>query len=619
MRKTVLLVLALALSTATLALPAESSDVVVLLDTSESVFGYFEDIIDYVVNHVANGYLLHGDVFHLLTFSETSQLELSREASNEDAIRSLVSRLYLLLPFGKKTDVLSALNYLDQYVSDLRETSPKRILIITDGVHNPPAGSPFVRMSEEKVLSTVDEMTASMTAKGWKVSLIRVPFEPEPGSSDPDTERKAADTFMDRLSSGLRSEAVTFDPDDPEGVARDTLSLPEAIYPGHLGKKAETFSFPVKIKNTGGSRISLELRAVTADDQDLLDKKTFLTVAAGETGTMNVRLTLPKDMKNGPVELPVKLVFADDMRVNPAGTTLSLTLSRNPVAAFFQRSLTVILFILIVLALLGVIALIVWTLFGMSGMSKSSVAKAAYGKDSQGEGARPSHVSAPAYAAAGTKSAGQGGARVQAVDNPASASATEGLKPVAVKEEGLLDLSGKTVLTNGYVIPLKMKEPIVALKEPRKAKLEAEKRKAERAAQSEALRREARFSSILHKKGEDGLHVHMTIAEQNPAIGLRNVHHMKAGSQMHVGGGALSEFLVFVVRVPKKIATVHWDGEKLTFLPLRPDYFPDLEGPVEDCLGKKLDAISPEGFHMTICFESWQNPSERSDKMLRVL
>lgn len=613
MRKTALLFLAIVLTLAAPNLWAEASDVVVLVDTSESVFGFFESIVDYVVTHVANGYLLQGDTFHLLTFSETSQLELSQEISEEDSIRSVVSRLFLLLPFGKKTDILSALSYLDQYVSALGERKTKRILIITDGIHNAPSGSPYAGISQESVLNAIDELTASMIAKGWKISLIRVPFEAEPGSRDPSADNRNADSFMNRLAEGLRVKAVTFNPSDPEQVARDSLSLPDASYPGYLGKKAESFSFPVQIRNSSSSGIRLELRQVLASDQDILDKPSFLALSPGATGSLKVRVTLPRELKNGLIDLPIKLIFADAQRVSPSGTTLSLTLSRNPLNAFFQRSLTVILFIVILLAILALVAFILWTIAGMSSMSRASVVKTAKGATHESS-VHATQQNAPpanrAYAGATTSSG--------SVPNIGAQQKSSIHTRAAVKDDKLLDVSGKEVLSDGYVIPIRLKEKVVISKEPSKAKVEAERRRAERLAEADARRREANLSASLRTIKDASTQLQMIVAEQNPAIGLRNVHHMKAGAQLHVGGSHLADFLVFVVRVPSKIATVHWDGEKLTFLPIRMDYFPGLEGPITDCIGKKISAVSPEGFRMSICFEPWINPLER-EKMLRPL
>src|SRR5512137_2259609 len=115
-----------------------SADVAVLLDLSQSVLPYFQDVTDYVVSSVVRDYLRSGDSFHLLSFGETTQAEIAQRMSSESDVKSVLGRLYLLYPLARYTDFAGALGYLYQYLSDLPSGRPKVVVVITDGVHNPP-------------------------------------------------------------------------------------------------------------------------------------------------------------------------------------------------------------------------------------------------------------------------------------------------------------------------------------------------------------------------------------------------------------------------------------------------------------------------------------------------
>jgi hypothetical protein len=108
------------------------------------------------------------------------------------------------------------------------------------------------------------------------------------------------------------------------------------------------------------------------------------------------------------------------------------------------------------------------------------------------------------------------------------------------------------------------------------------------------------------------------VAEQNPHIGLRNVKALSAGGSKSVGGGG-SDFLVFLVNVPRRSAELHFDGEKLTFVPLRPELFPELSGPVEDCLGVDIPMISRSGYPLTLRFTAYEKPADAINRLLHCI
>ncbi len=121
---------------------AANIDLVVMVDTSESMFPYFDDLMNYLVQNLLTEKLHKGDTFHLLSFSSVPEVEISLEVNSEEAAQRAFGRILLLHALGRYTDLVSALQFLSKYAKELPETNPKQIILITDGVNDPPPGSP---------------------------------------------------------------------------------------------------------------------------------------------------------------------------------------------------------------------------------------------------------------------------------------------------------------------------------------------------------------------------------------------------------------------------------------------------------------------------------------------
>ena len=141
-RAPILAVALIALFLAAMPACAENIDLVVVVDTSSSMFPYFDDLMNYLVHDLLASRLHRGDTFHLLSFDSSPEVEIALEINSAEAADRAFGRILLLHPLGRYTDLIGALQFLDKYVKELPETNPKQIILITDGVHDPPPGSP---------------------------------------------------------------------------------------------------------------------------------------------------------------------------------------------------------------------------------------------------------------------------------------------------------------------------------------------------------------------------------------------------------------------------------------------------------------------------------------------
>ena len=339
---------------------------IVLLDVSQSVLPYFHDITDYVVSSVVKDFLRIGDTFHLLSFGESTQVEIAQRVSGEADVRSILARLYLLYPLARNTDLVSAFGYLYQYLADLPESRSKVVVLITDGVQNPPPTSPAYGLDAEASNKELDAAASRIRSNGWPVYIIKVPFSLERARAEAATvgngtgrdapTTAAADKALSTLASALNTGITDYSPENRGDVARKSLSLPLAEFPGDLGKRGFSFSFPLKIHNEGDNDISLELLRVQSGGADILQKKSFLSLGPRKSGTLDIKLALSPESPTGPMKLPIDLYFADGIRVSPNNGVLSLDLAPSPLASLFRSGSKVVLFALLVIAGLAGVA-----------------------------------------------------------------------------------------------------------------------------------------------------------------------------------------------------------------------------------------------------------------------
>ena len=110
--------------------------------------------------------------------------------------------------------------------------------------------------------------------------------------------------------------------------------------------------------------------------------------------------------------------------------------------------------------------------------------------------------------------------------------------------------------------------------------------------------------------------LNLFVEDQSVAIGRRNIHSLKSGYSLSVGGGN-SDFLIFLVPMPAGIGELRRNGTQLTFVPRRAKYFPDLgSSELRDCLNKTIRIISDKGYELRLRFEMYEDPLVALNRML---
>jgi hypothetical protein len=110
--------------------------------------------------------------------------------------------------------------------------------------------------------------------------------------------------------------------------------------------------------------------------------------------------------------------------------------------------------------------------------------------------------------------------------------------------------------------------------------------------------------------------LNMFVDDQNTAIGKRNIHSLKSGYSLTVGGGN-SDYLIFLVPIPPAIGEIRRNGSQVTFIPRKPKYFPDIgSGEVRDCLNKTIRVVSDKNYELRFRFEMYEDPLIALNRLL---
>jgi len=111
--------------------------------------------------------------------------------------------------------------------------------------------------------------------------------------------------------------------------------------------------------------------------------------------------------------------------------------------------------------------------------------------------------------------------------------------------------------------------------------------------------------------------LNLFVEDQSTAIGKRNIHSLKSGYSLSVGGGNSDDFHIFLVQMPSHLGEIRRNGSSLSFIPRKAKYFPDIgSSEVRDCINKTIRIISDKNYEMRFRFEMYEDPLITLNRML---
>ncbi len=535
-------------------LAAADLDLVVMVDTSTSMFPYFDELMNYLIQDLMTAKLHDGDTFHLLSFASTPEEELSLDMGSDEAARKAFGRLLLLQPLGRYTDLIAALLYLDRYVRGLPEINPKTILILTDGVHDPPPGSPY-RGTPDQIRAKLEEVVGNLKKGGWTVHILKVPPKPVAGE-------EGLESYLPDIARILDVPIVPYQSEDKTHVTGQIMGFPTLEFPPALGKVGSRFRAPFRVQNFKNEPLIVNLSGVESDGVEMLERPVSITVPPMATARLDVPIELPSSLAPGEYRKIFTLSFDEDLRISPTEGELSFTYRGASGISFSGVNPTIILYIVVAAAAAaGIVLLILFV--------RKKVHDASAGIGSMRRHAEPR---------------AEPGAESHAGPNEQPPRRKGGRSLIPLMESGTMPGSASAPA---------MHEP------PTVEKLKRSLPSVEPAA------------SGLPRM------IEMRVSEQNSHVGFRNIHRIPEGASRTIGGG-FSAYLIFLVPVPGRIAEIRNDGGTYTFTPLRVELFPGIKGSVRDCLGVEIPMVTPKGLRFTLRFRPWISPLDEINALMRL-
>ena len=657
-----------------------NAEIVILMDTSGTILPYYEDINNRVLSEINDKFVRKGDTVHVLSFNADARYEMSQKINSEKDMSRVVSRFLLLYQLGKSSDFLTGLQYARQYGSNLPETKEKILIIISDGIFNPPESSPYKNYTDDQIKNEIGLLAGSIRKKGWKVYYVKLPYPADavirgldgqefynPGSGYAGTgsggsgsqgsgsstgggsssgtsvstssgggyaggsstsgtagagsagasgtaqggsgntgtgQGSLTDVSKDfKEASGAAGSELSKDKNDKFTITDNAENLPLVRFPdGGLEAHGNKLAFSFEVTNNSDEDVELHLTHIVIDNgvnisKIPVDSQNTKIKAAEKDVLIQVSAILPDEYKEGNYNIIMRLEFAEGKRVLPQ--VMETSLAVFPTSFQRLKDSNALWFILlgVILLLLLIFLIVFFTRRRGSSSSSNQVRYAAAGgqinyqeedkryphklSDEDDHASRLNDFNASSNTSiySETKYTAGDGSSMYSADN---------LDRVAAQKQDD-EILRRRVLAASF-----------AAKEPRGTYMSPANF----------------FETIEIKRNKSGM-TEIYVLNQNRNIGMRNIHVMKPGTSLTLGGGKTDNFLIFLVPFPAHLAQVRYDGQDYHLAILKPKYFPyEKSNVVNNCIGKTVTIVSDKGYHVYFTFREYENPTEKLNSIL---
>ena len=650
-----------------------NAEIVILMDTSGTILPYYEDINNRVLSEINDKFVRKGDTVHVLSFNADARYEMSQKINSEKDMSRVVSRFLLLYQLGKSSDFLTGLQYARQYGSNLPDTKEKILIIISDGIFNPPESSPYKNYTDDQIKNEIGLLAGSIRKKGWKVYYVKLPYPADAvirgldgkefynpgggyagtgsgssgsqgaggstgggstsgtsgstssGGSSTGGGSTSGNSGTDQSGSGNTGTGqgsltdVSKDFKEASGAAGSELpkdengkftitdnaeDLPLINFPDEgLEAHGNKLAFSFEVTNNSDEDVELYLTHIVIDNgvnisKIPVDSQNTKIKASEKDVPIRVSALLPDEYKEGNYNIIMRLEFAEGKRVLPQ--VMETSLAVFPTSFQRLKNSNALWFILLglILLLLLIFLIVFFTRRRGSSSSSNQVRYAAAGSqiNYQEEDKRYPHklseeddhasrlngfnsASSNTSIYSETKNFAGDGGSIYSADN---------LDRVASQRQ------------DDEVLRRRVLAASFAAKEPRGTYMSPANF----------------FETIEIKRNKSGM-TEIYVLNQNRNIGRRNIHVMKPGTSLTLGGGKTDNFLIFLVPFPARLAQVRYDGQDYHLAILKPKYFPyEKSNVVNNCISKTVTIVSDKGYHVYFTFREYENPTEKLNSIL---
>lgn len=635
-----LAVIVLGISTVTYA--QSTTDLIILLDSSQSMIPYYNDVAEFICKSILPSYLRYGDRFHVLTFSDTVQNPISKEVLTNADINAIVAGVLLLYPLGTSTDLITALESTWKWTLDLPSDSNKVIVMITDGMHAPLTSSPYYPLTNEAVKTEITRIADKIKSQNWTFKLITVPFTSETTAGTENSTAPGAGIYTETIANSTGTTAVEYQKGSEQEVIGKALSLIQISCPANLGKRNYTFRIPVTFTNTSDTEAAIEVVKVIVNGKtNVLNGKASAVIPAQSSKTISVPVAFPRDWQAGEQTITFEPVFYDNLRVIPPVLQTSVNLKYSFIASIVSNVTHLILSILIIAAIIALVIIILLYIRSIHKQAEQPVVDAVYDsmqvQQIAGQSLHREQRAAQVLASTTVKKS------ATTLEPTSSSHTAEVLTHVPAVTTETPEFKTKTLETylnsqkkqtqnvletidthshkNIETITTPKRGPdklsvltsVSSMQKARQEQLFSKLQKKEPAQIVVRHKAPIEYNPSIVKPGT--IKVEFIVENQNRCIGNRNIKVLHAGGKKTIGG-KLSDFYIFLYPFPNRIADVYYDGESLIVVPRKFEYFPDYDAPITVNLDEHVRILTKKGKEVFFKFTAYIPPYEKINKIL---
>lgn len=705
----------------------DNADVIVLMDTSGTVLPYYEVINQRVLQSIISKFVRIGDSFHLISFSAVPHYEMSQKINTEADLSRVVSRFMLLYQLGQSADFLSGINFAGQYMAELPPQQEKILIVISDGIFNPPASSPYRNYTGEQVKTELAKISASIRAKGWKVYYVKLPFPSDAvikdldgsfyagkldaagsldrsgvdttaassrasagstgsnaaagangqttgnnahtanagtgqtdtpssatslnsdtgsalyGQNNSDTSENSATTAgqtdgnvaasdgaqLSNSETGSAGQSVkeytdvsqaftenlgiepSHLPDEGGVEFSDTVRpLPHIIFPERIETSGATAELSLTVINEATEPVEIHFQSVSlttgSESQKQRLENIIVRIPPEGKSELTIRVALPDSLRReGQHRVDIRLDLTQQDKTFSQAASVLIAVKPTSIQSLLQGNL---LWILIAAAVFILILLLI--IFILRHRSSEPVKYAARTVGQHSDLRQQSNT-------------------VQQTDFNKNRQEAPTASQMKYYPEQLANKTDPRNTLNSF--GSQTAAAASATKTETAAQLDY-------LAQERSRTTEGRFALLnsagSHINGRPGMNhsyysgrvrtkpsqsgmTELFVYNQTTSIGKRNIHMMKSGTRLSIGGSKNDDFLIFLVPFPANLAQVQYDGNDYRVSILRPEYFPyETSNTIYPCIGRDITAVSKKGYHVTFTFRGYEDPMIRLNTIL---
>jgi len=548
---------------------ASPIDLVLLLDTSSTMSSSYENVNNYITGDFLNEFLRVGDTFHLIAFSSNSKLDVARRISGVGDVETIIARMLLQYPIENGSNISSALTFTEQYITTLPLVRQKKIVLVSVGASD--TGN-LVNASKQRLGSKNSTLDFIQVTPGKTLSNL-------PKSGRPAGAKKITTTTTTKPASSGGTQSTS----GSSGQPKSTTNSGTGAAGGTAGTGTTTAG-TTGTTGTGGATTGSSATGASAGT-GATGSSASASAGTGTTGS-SAAGTSAGTGTTGVTAGTGTTTAGTNSTTGAGGTT---------------------------------------TANGTNSVSQGQNAVSGSNADQQSAGTSPN---ADNYSSDS----------INAKNNLSPAErAKNRTESYSTSLPFILLVIILALLLLGIIIFLASRKlgssPNRVMSDVASTTSKSPRDNTKSVDHSREL---ARYASVPNRRStpydahpfkpdthkpvinpSGPLLLNLFVEDQNTAIGKRNIHSLKSGYSLTVGGGKSDDYMIFLVPIPSHIGEIHRNGASLTFVPKKPKYFPDIgANEVKDCINKTIRVISDKHFEMRFRFQMYEDPLDALNRVL---